>query len=66
MDEQSQIKAGAGGVTTIASTVAGFMPGLDPYLAFGAKVMAVIVGVLTATYYALMILEKIKVLRAKK
>lgn len=65
MDATSQIKAGAGGATTLASAGVGFMQGLDPYLAFGAKVIAVAVGAATFTYYVLAVIEKIRALRKK-
>jgi hypothetical protein len=65
LDTSSQIKAAAGGATTIASAGVGFMQGLDPWLSFGAKVMAVAVGLATFTYYVLSIMEKIKNLRKK-
>lgn len=60
LEAQTQIKAGAGGATTIASAGVSFMQGLDPYLAFGAKLMAVLVGAATLTYYVLAIMEKIR------
>lgn len=66
MDGPSQIKAAAGGATTIASAGIGFMQGLDPYVAFGAKVIAVAVGLATFVYYVLACIEKIRGLRAKK
>lgn len=66
LDAHSQIKAAAGGATTIASAGVSFMQGLDPYLAFGAKVIAVCVGAATFTYYILAIMEKWKAVRAKK
>lgn len=66
LDASSQIKAAAGGATTIASAGVGFMQGLDPVLAFGAKLIAVAVGLATFVYYVLACIEKIKGLRAKK
>ncbi len=65
MDTTSQVKAAAGGATTIASAGVSFMQGLDPYLAFGAKCMAVAVGVATFSYYVLAIVEKWRNLRKK-
>ncbi len=65
MDHTSQVKAAAGGATTIASAAVGFLHGLDPYLALGAKVMAVAVGIATFTYYVLAIIEKWRALKKK-
>lgn len=42
------------------------MEGLDPHLAFAAKVIAVLVGTATFVYYVLACIEKIKGLRGKK
>jgi hypothetical protein len=61
-----ELTAAAGGATTITSAAVSFMNGLDPYLAFGAKFIAVAVGLATFTFYVLSIIEKIKTLRAKR
>lgn len=66
LDAPSQIKAAAGGATTIASAGVAFMQGLDPHLAFAAKVIAVLVGSATFVYYVLACVEKIKKLRSTK
>lgn len=66
LDASSQIKAAVGGATTIASAGVGFMEHMDPYLAFGAKVIAVLVGSATLFYYVLGCIEKVKGLRGKK
>jgi hypothetical protein len=61
-----ELTAAAGGATTITSAAVSFMDGLDPYLAFGAKAIAVMVGIATFTYYVLSIIEKLRNLRKNK
>lgn len=65
MDVSTQVKTAAGSATTIASAGVSFMDGIDPYLAFGAKVIAVAVGCATFAFYVLAIIEKIRNLRKK-
>jgi hypothetical protein len=49
--------------TTGVSTGIAFVESLEPYVKFGAAVVALVVGLATLTYYCLAIVEKWRNLR---
>jgi hypothetical protein len=60
---KTELAAKAGVATTGVSTGIAFVESLEPYVKFGAAVVALVVGLATLTYYCLAIVEKWRNLR---